>query len=90
MEHMLGLCLAAGFKQLAYEQKRHTATDVAKIVPSLFNITSAECGSIPLYSETGMMKASSTTPFGIRSLPHSFPEAQSYPQRAVCHGRAHQ
>jgi len=50
MEYMPGLCLADGFEQLTYEQKRHTATDVAKIMFSLFNITSAECGSISPYS----------------------------------------
>jgi hypothetical protein len=42
---MPGLCLADGFEQLTYEQKRRTATDVAMIMFSLFNITSAECGS---------------------------------------------
>lgn len=50
MEYMPGLCLADGFEQLTYEQKRRTATDLAKIMFSLFNITSAECGSISPYS----------------------------------------
>ena len=50
MEYMPGLCLADGFEQFTYEQKRRTATDVAEIIFSSFNITSAECGSISPYT----------------------------------------
>jgi Phosphotransferase enzyme family len=49
MEYMPGLCLADCFEQLTYEQKRRTATDVAEIMFSLFNITSVQCGSISPY-----------------------------------------
>lgn len=50
MEYMSGLCLADCFEHLTYEQKRRTATDVAGIIFSLFNIASAECGSISSYT----------------------------------------
>jgi hypothetical protein len=50
MEYMPGLCLADCFEQLTYEQKRRTATDVAEIMFSLFNLTSAQCGSISPYT----------------------------------------
>ena len=50
MEYMSGLCLASCFEQLTYEQKRRIATDMAEIMFSLFNITSAPCASISPYT----------------------------------------
>ena len=80
MEYMPGLCLADGFEQLTYEQKLRTATDVAEIMFSLFNITSADCGSISPHTEGRSDESLSH----ISPRYPLIPQSQSHPQRAIC------
>ena len=82
MEYMPGLCLADGFEQLPYEQKRRTAS-----LPLMWRRSCFLCLTSPWPSAavslrtlgTGAMKAFATTPFAIRSLPHSFPRGSVLP-----------
>ena len=78
MEYMPGLCLADGFEQLKYEQKRRTATDVAGILFFLFNITSDECGSISPYTED---RSNEGLYHNSLRYPRSFPRGSALPSK---------